>query len=131
MSESKTPLGTVLIVDDEDIIRQLGKRIFSQLGFTVLQTGSCYEALDALKNDPAGVRLAILDVLMPELNGNELAQLMLQVKPDLKILFSSGYGVSERIQGYIEQGLADFIQKPFTRNDIVGKVGKILQIDIQ
>ncbi|RJO64591.1 MAG: response regulator [Myxococcales bacterium] len=126
MAQEPTKRGEIILVDDEDLILKLGRKVLEQLGYVVHQTDDTTLALDTLRRRIDNVSLAILDVVMPGIEGSDLATLMRRIKPDLKILFSSGYGITDEIQRQMRAGNTDFIAKPFTREDIVAKVSKLL-----
>ena len=116
---------SVLIVDDEDIIIRLGKRVLEENGYCVYSGMSADAALNILEEKKDEIGLAILDVLLPDLEGNELAEMLFNIKPTLSILFSSGYGLTEEVQRAMADQKADFIAKPFTREDLLEKVEKL------
>src|SRR5680860_746112 len=118
---------TVLLVEDEEALRNLGRRILEQLGYKVLTASTPSEALRiAGERCPAGIQLLVTDVILPEMNGVDLqAQLQPQC-PDLKTLFMSGY--SEDIiaeQGVLAKNV-NFIEKPFSIDQFASRVRKIL-----
>lgn len=116
---------TVLIVEDEIAILRLTSRMIKGLGYTVLTADSPREAI-SLARRQAGIRLLLTDVIMPEMNGKDLAELLLAVQPDLKCLFMSGYTASIIAgQGILDEGM-HFIQKPFSARDLAVKVSEAL-----
>jgi CheY-like chemotaxis protein len=117
---------TVLLVEDESQVLNLGRRILEQYGYTVL-TALTPETAFALAADRAGpIDLLVTDVIMPGLNGKELEQRLRVRRPDLKCLFMSGYtGNVIARHGILEEGV-NFLQKPFTNQTLVEKVRETL-----
>ncbi|MBU4270211.1 response regulator [Candidatus Dependentiae bacterium] len=128
MSEETTeeiPRGrgeTVLVVEDEASILQLANRILKDLGYSVLTAKTPGKAMGLAKEHADSIHLLITDVVMPEMNGRELAERMLALYPGLKVLFMSGY-TSDVIahRGVLDEGV-NFIQKPFPKKDMAAKV---------
>jgi PAS domain S-box-containing protein len=105
---------TILVVEDEDVVRALACRGLREQGYTVLEARSGREALDRVAADHHTIDLIISDVVMPELGGRELGSRLAALRPDLPILFMSGYTGDDVIErGLLEPGVP-FQQKPFT-----------------
>ena len=124
-----TPPGgheTIILVEDERSILDMAATMLSKLGYEVLATSSPSEALSIARKHRGRIRLLITDVVMPELNGRDLAWNLKSIIPDLKCLFMSGY-TSEVIahQGVLEKGV-HFIPKPFTSRGLAANVRKAL-----
>jgi CheY-like chemotaxis protein len=122
---SCTREGTILVVDDEEMVRT-GIRLFLELyGLNVIDCADGAEALrigSALKDEMV---LLITDYMMPKMTGSELAQSMARIRPDLPIIFMSGYAAGEI--GHERFAGATFLQKPFTRAKLVDMVCKGLE----
>ncbi len=112
----KTPGGseTILLVEDDDRVRDLTRQILENQGYTVLDTNHASEALHLAAHYSHPIHLLLTDVVMPDINGKELAKKITPLRPDLKIIFISGYP-DETIarHGVVEKGVI-FLQKPFT-----------------
>lgn len=104
--------GTVLLVDDEETIRGIGVEMLKELGFNAITANDGREALEAFKNNP-DISFVILDLTMPHMDGEQCYRELRKIKPDLKIIISSGYNEQEVTQKFIGKGLAGFIQKPY------------------
>ncbi len=118
--------GTVLLVEDELAVRSLTRKVLSAAGYSVLEAGGGREALELSGGYDGGIDLLLTDVVMPQLNGKELHRQLIESRPDLKVLFMSGYTedvISTR--GVIDAGLP-FIQKPFSIDAICKKVAEVL-----
>ena len=118
---------TVLIVEDEVSILKLTQRILERFGYKVLATPSPQEAMSRAKEHPGELHLLITDVVMPEMNGRDLAERLLIEYPNLKVLFMSGYTANVIAhRGVLDVGV-HFIQKPFSNRDFAVKVREALE----
>ncbi len=117
---------TILLVEDEPLVLELAQCALQELGYKVLPCASADEALRTFAEYPATIDLLVTDVVMPRMNGKELAARIVSLRPGIHVLFSSGYGedIITR-QGVIETGL-HFIEKPYRPNDLLAKVRDIL-----
>lgn len=118
---------TVMFVEDETVLLNLGKAVLRHHGYTVLTSDNPVEALSIAEKYPLDIHILITDVVMPEMNGKELADAFLKIKPGAKCLFMSGYAtdlITNR--GALTEG-AHFIQKPFSTVDLATKVREILE----
>jgi len=120
---------TVLIVEDEAAILDLTRSILERMGYDVLTAASPGEALAIAADHPGTIDLLITDVVMPEMNGRDLARRVHGHHPDLRPLFMSGY-TSDVIahQGVLDEGV-DFLQKPFSATSLAAKVREVLDRD--
>jgi two-component system, cell cycle sensor histidine kinase and response regulator CckA len=117
---------TILVVEDEDVVRALACRGLREQGYTVLEAKHGLEALERVERDPATIDLVISDVVMPELSGRELGTRLAVLRPGLPILYMSGYTGDDVIQrGLLEPGVP-FQQKPFTPEGLARKVREML-----
>jgi PAS domain S-box-containing protein len=117
---------TILLVEDEAAILELGQRILGKLGYTVLAASTPDAALRLAGEHPGKVDLLITDVVMPSMNGRDLATRLRSLQPHLKLLFMSGYTANVIARhGVLDAGL-HFIQKPFSKQDLSAKVREVL-----
>jgi two-component system, cell cycle sensor histidine kinase and response regulator CckA len=117
---------TVLVVEDEGIVRQVATRILRKHGYTVFEAEDAKEALEVAEDYKAPIHLLITDVVMPGMNGRQLADALVQKRPDLSVLYMSGY--SEDVvmhRGIVDPGIA-FIEKTFTAPVLLNKVREVL-----
>ena len=118
--------GTVLLVEDEDSVRTLTRQILQTNGFTVLEARHGQEALQLYEHEIDSVQLTVTDVVMPEMNGRDLAQHLLRRQPHMKVLYLSGYTDNAIFRnGLLEPGTA-FLEKPFTPDTLVRKVHEVM-----
>ena len=119
---------TVLVVEDEAAILKLIETMLEKLGYTVLAAARPGEALQLAEAQSRSIDLLITDVIMPEMNGRDLAQRMVALYPDIKLLFMSGYTANVIAHhGVLDQGV-QFVQKPVSRKDLAQKIRRILEI---
>ncbi|MEW6080043.1 MAG: transporter substrate-binding domain-containing protein [Thermodesulfobacteriota bacterium] len=117
---------TVLVVEDEKAVLRLAEKILSGLGYTVLAASGPAQAMKRAGEYAGTIDLLITDVVMPEMNGRELAEKLRGTHPGIKVLYMSGYTADVIAnRGILEAGV-HFIQKPFTRNDLAMKVREAL-----
>lgn len=117
---------TILVVEDEPMLRGLARRILELAGYRVLEASNAQEALAVFEKNAQAVDLVITDVVMPGMSGKELAKRLEQMAPGLKVLFTSGYTENAIVNhGVLEPGV-DFIQKPFTPSALARKVREVL-----
>ncbi len=119
---------TILLVEDEQMIMEVGASILNQLGYHVLTAPTPARALDLARKHSHKLDLLITDVIMPEMNGRELAQRIQLLCPGLKVLFMSGYTADVIAhQGVIDENV-NFIQKPFSIDELAQAVRRALEI---
>ena len=117
---------TVLIVEDETPILELGKTMLEQLGYTVLGATSPTKAMELAEKQTGEIHLVITDVIMPEMSGRELVDHLLKLYPDIKSLYMSGYTANVIAHhGVLEKGI-HFINKPFSKQDFAAEIQHVL-----
>jgi two-component system cell cycle sensor histidine kinase/response regulator CckA len=120
---------TVLVIEDENVVRKLACRGLRDHGYNVVEAPNGTQALRYIREHPQGVDLVISDVVMPEVGGRELGQRLATLDPDLPILYMSGYTGEDVVQrGLLDPG-APFQQKPFTPAGLALKVRQMLDLD--
>jgi len=117
---------TVLVVEDEEALLDLNKRILEKQGYRVLAASTPSEAIRLAEDYPGEIHLLMTDVVMPEMNGRDLSDKILSRYPHMRCLFTSGYTADVIAHhGVLDEGV-HFIQKPFSRKDLAAKVRKAL-----
>ena len=117
---------TILIVEDETSILKLSRTLLARLGYTVLTASTPGEALRIAASHAGSVDLLITDVIMPEMNGRDLAQRLMAIHPQLRLLFMSGYTANVIApHGVLDEGV-QFLQKPFSVSELASKVHQAL-----
>jgi two-component system, cell cycle sensor histidine kinase and response regulator CckA len=117
---------TILLVEDEDAVRELTVLVLQGSGYSVLKASSGKEALQLIEDRTDGIDLLLTDVVMPEMSGNQLAQAMRSIYPGLKVLFLSGYMDDAVFRHGILQDKVAFLQKPFTPASLAKRVRAVL-----
>jgi two-component system, cell cycle sensor histidine kinase and response regulator CckA len=117
---------TILLVDDEDLVRQLGEEILAKSGYTVLTAANGKEALDVYNQNGDRIDLVILDLIMPELSGKQCLEEILKINPDARILISTGYSPDDPTRKVIEAGARGHVSKPYTLKQMLGVVRDVL-----
>ena len=106
---------TVLVVEDEKVLREMTRAILEDSGYRVIEAGSGVEALKQWESQKDTIDLLLTDMIMPEgMSGMELAQKLLSDRPELKVIVASGYSVEEFETQFASSGQAIFLQKPYT-----------------
>jgi PAS domain S-box-containing protein len=117
---------TIMVVEDNTMLRDMAQKILERYGYRVLIAGSGDECLQRLTTHDGPVHLLLTDVVMPEMNGRELYARLAPLRPDLKVLYMSGYTDNVILHhGVLEAGI-DFIQKPFSVQGLASKIRLIL-----
>ncbi|MBI1390634.1 MAG: PAS domain S-box protein [bacterium] len=117
---------TVLVVEDETLVRELIVQTLEQHGYRVLSASRGDEALQAINKQKGDIHLLLTDVVMPGISGRELANQALKILPDMKVLYISGYTENAIVHhGVLDTGL-QFLQKPFTAGVLLRKIRRIL-----
>jgi len=128
--ESKSPaMGgdeTILLVDDEEFIRELGVDVLGQAGYTVLTASNGEQALEVYKRERAQIDLIILDLIMPGMGGSKCLEELLKIGSQTRVLIASGYSPDASTKGALETGAAGFINKPYDTKQLLELVRKIL-----
>jgi PAS domain S-box-containing protein len=118
--------GTVLVVDDEEMVRKVAAMILKEAGYDVLLAGDGVEALELVRRHGDDIVCVVLDMMMPRMGGEETFTEMRRLRPDIKVLLSSGYNEQTATNRFAGKGLAGFIQKPYTMQVLLAKVAELL-----
>jgi two-component system, cell cycle sensor histidine kinase and response regulator CckA len=128
MSEETTLTGgteTILLVDDQELVRDLGKRILEGAGYTVLTAGDGTEALDMYKREEE-ISLVILDLIMPKMGGRQCLEELLKVDPKTRVLIASGFSQNGKTRETVETGAKGLLSKPYRMGEMLQSVRKVL-----
>jgi two-component system, cell cycle sensor histidine kinase and response regulator CckA len=118
---------TILFVDDENIIVEVGTQIMESLGYAVITATSGQEALNIFRRNQNEIDMIILDMIMPEMTGKETYGQLKALDPEIKILLSSGYSLDNQTEEILKRGRDSFIQKPFNIKGLSHKLREILE----
>jgi len=117
---------TILLVDDEEIIIDVGKDMLTAIGYKVLLARSGKEAIDAYRENSDKIDMVILDMIMPDMGGGSVYDMLKEINPDIKVLLSSGYSIEGQATEILDRGCDGFIQKPFSVSQLSKGIRKIL-----
>ncbi|HWP34705.1 MAG TPA: response regulator [Thermodesulfobacteriota bacterium] len=124
--EARRGSETVLLVEDEEVVRQLVREVLQQHGYTVLEARQGEEALELARGYAEPIDLLVTDVVMPRIGGCELARRLAEARPSLKVLYVSGYTGNALTCGDTPVEELAFLQKPFTPQALLAKVREVL-----
>ena len=110
--------GRILIVDDEEVVRNIAAAILSELGYEAIAVSSGKEAVERYRVEGSEIDLVVLDMVMPEMDGRKCFQALKAIDPDVKVILASGYGRNERAQQIMNEGALAFVPKPFRANEL-------------
>ncbi len=120
--ENKENRRTVLFVDDEALVRRVGQRMLSRLGYSVLLAESGEEACKIYRNHKHNIDLVILDLSMPVMDGEDTFRKLHEMNNEIKVVISSGFDGGGRADNLLEKGVLDFVQKPFDLETLSNKL---------
>lgn len=123
----KKGTGTILLVDDEEMVLEVGERFLKVMGYQVLTAREGREAIEIYKKHRETIDLVLLDIIMPNMKGGEVFDRLKEINPDIKVLLSSGYSIDGEASHILERGCCGFIQKPFNMNQLSQSIGTILR----
>ncbi len=118
--------GTILIVDDEEMVLDVGARVLKKLGYTVQESNNGRNAVALYKKLQDKINLVVLDIVMPDMGGGEVYDRLKEINPKVKVLLSSGYSIDDQAREIMERGCDGFIQKPFSMKAMSDKLSEIL-----
>jgi len=120
--------GTILLVDDEEMIREVGQAMLEKLGYRTIVAVGGEQAVDVIKRKGNEIDLVILDLIMPGMDGGQTFDRIMEIRPELPVILSSGYAINGKANDIMQRGCSGFIQKPFNLSGLSQKVQKILNM---
>jgi CheY-like chemotaxis protein len=132
-AETLAPLGTetVLLVEDEEMVREMTREILQESGYQVLEAKHGQDALRVAEQHHGPIHLMLSDVVMPQMSGRELAEQLSPVRREMKVLYMSGYTDDAIVHhGVLDEGMA-FIEKPFTPHALAHKLREVLNAPLR
>jgi CheY-like chemotaxis protein len=117
---------TILVVDDEEMIRMLVRDILEEIGYNVLSAADGIEAVELYKEKDGEIDLVILDMTMPGMGGRETFEKLKEMNPSVRAILSTGYAADERARQMLAMGVKAFVQKPYRIDDLASAVRKTL-----
>lgn len=116
---------TVLVVDDEAMVRDVAQMMLESFGFKAITAADGVQGLEAVRNNPA-ITIVLLDMTMPHLSGEDTFREMHRLRPELPVILVSGYNEQEVTDLFVGKNIAGFIQKPFQLNELLNKLSLAL-----
>jgi CheY-like chemotaxis protein len=117
---------TLLLVDDEEMILNVGTQMLTRLGYTVLTAQTGQAAIDIYRRQMDDIAMVILDMIMPVMSGRDIFERLREINPGIKTLLSSGYSIDGQAAEILKRGCKGFLQKPFTLDALSQKIREIL-----
>jgi CheY-like chemotaxis protein len=118
--------GTILLVDDEDMIVEVSSELLEVLGYRVHVANNGKDAIEIYRDKWGEIDVIILDMIMPGMGGGETFEVLKSINPDVKVILSSGYSINGKAKEIMNRGCKAFIQKPFEMADLSDKIKKVL-----
>lgn len=118
--------GRILIVDDESVIRRVVSSTLTSLGYSVVNFEKGKDAIEYFKENSSSVDLVIIDLIMPEMDGKDVFNKLIEIDPKVKTLISSGFSIDGSAQELLDMGAKGFIQKPFRKSEISTMIAEIM-----
>lgn len=119
--------GLVLLAEDEVQLRRLAQRMLERLGFSVITAADGEEAVRLFREHSHQIRCVLLDLNMPKLDGEKVHHELGQIEPSVKVILSTGYNVLDVVQQFAGKGLAGFVQKPYTMDNLTAVMESVLK----
>jgi two-component system cell cycle sensor histidine kinase/response regulator CckA len=126
---SQTVTETILLVEDQDLVRDVTQRIVERSGYVVLPAANGKEALSLYEKERDRISLVILDLIMPEMGGKDCLAKLRELNPKLKILVTSGYSGYGVEKEAIELGASAFLRKPYNMKQMLTAIREVLGSD--
>jgi DNA-binding NtrC family response regulator len=117
----------VMVVDDEQILRQIAREILEEIGFNVILAEDGEEAVSIYRKEYERIRVVLLDMLMPKLSGNEVYSKMKKINPDVKVILTSGFRKDKRVEQALNAGADGFIKKPYNFKRLSEMIFQVLK----
>jgi CheY-like chemotaxis protein len=117
---------TILLIDDEETVINIGEMMLKRLGYRVLKAHSGYEGLKLFEENKSTINLIISDLEMPKMNGKEVLHKLREIDPQIKVMLSSGALTEADEKNVINKGFNGFIKKPYNINTLCEKMAEII-----
>jgi CheY-like chemotaxis protein len=114
------------VIDDERVVRSVSERYLGRYGFEVLMAEDGRRGIDVFRRHVDDIVCVVLDLTMPEMNGDEVFRELRAIRPDVRVVLSSGYNQQDVTQRFAGKGLAGFIQKPYSAEQLISVIRHIV-----
>lgn len=118
---------TILVIDDEKIVRDISTKLLNRLGFDVITAAEGHAALRFYRENHKRVLLVLLDVMMPGSDSGDIVDGLQQINPDVRVLLFSGYPEDDVVSALLAEGCAGFLQKPFNLTRLSAEINAVMQ----
>ena len=118
---------TVFVIDDEEIIRDMTTDMLTDMGYNVITAEDGLAALTTFERSHQDIDVVLLDMILPGMTGEEIFGRLQKIKPEIKVIFSSGFSIEEVPQKLFVNDTTDFIEKPYRIGDLLDKISGILE----
>ncbi len=118
-----------MLVDDEETVREFGAAILSEFGYKVITAHNGREALEVYRGNVDRIGLVLLDLIMPEMDGNRCLKEILRINPEAKVIIASGYTLDGRSGGMLGIGAKGIVAKPYSMRQLLNRVRTVLDKD--
>jgi len=125
--EGRGGSGTILVVEDEELVADLARDILQRFGYSVLVVNNGREAIDLYRQRSRDIAAVVLDMIMPEMDGGEVFQRLRAFNPQVKVIVSTGCERTPDIDEMLQQGATGFLQKPFRMAELAEAVGEAVE----
>jgi len=119
--------GTILVIEDEEPLLKMNRQILERLGYRVLEAMTGEEAVELAKTFDGQIDLALLDIKLPDIPGDKVYPLIMEARPNLKVIVCSGYAIDGPAQEILDAGAEGFVQKPFLISTLADKLKEVLE----
>lgn len=126
-AQNMTEKNTILLVDDDQMVLSVTKQLLERLGYQVIKAQGGEEAITLAMNYQNRISIAVLDMVMPGMDGPSTFHKLREMMPDLKVLLCSGYVESEQVHELVEDGAVGFIRKPFDRKTLEREIRNLIR----
>lgn len=120
--------GTILVIDDEQVIRAMAQKMLESLGYSVFIAAGCHEGFEIFKEKMDEIDIVLLDVIMPKTDGRVCFKQIKQHKSDAKVILTSGFSKDTDITSLLQEGLCGFIRKPYFKAELAEKVREVMKM---
>jgi PAS domain S-box-containing protein len=118
--------GCILLVDDEQVVREVASDMLRSLGYQVITANDGLQAVELFREKGSQIDIAIIDMIMPEMDGRACFQELRRIDPNLRVVLSTGYEIDQKIQDVLDQGVSGFVQKPYRLKQLAAVVAEAL-----
>ncbi len=124
---AKQSRGMILVVDDSEAVRSVAEAMLETFGYSVLTAGDGFEAVDMFRAHANNIEAVLLDMTMPKMSGEDVFREIQRIRPEVRVILTSGYGEEEAMTRFSAEGLAGFLQKPFRLETLEAKLREVLE----